>query len=163
MGPQSRSCYWLETSPRHCSLVGVVADRLERRWLLIVCELGQALAIGTIVIAEPPLVPLLALVAIQSLVAHLFQTAARSAVPDLVADEDFERANALVGGGTYGLEGPPPIWRAGDGEWAARPSPALALRKAASRFATAGRDDLSIQKGRWLHRFRPAWDAQRRL
>lgn len=122
MGPQSRSCYWLETSPRHCSLVGVVADRLERRWLLIVCELGQALAIGTIVIAEPPLVPLLALVAIQSLVAHLFQTAARSAVPDLVADEDFERANALVGGGTYGLEGPPPIWRAGDGEWAARPS-----------------------------------------
>ena len=90
-------------------LVGVVADRLERRWLLIVCELGQALAIGTIVIGEPPLVPLLALVAIQSLVANLFQTAARSAVPDLVADEDFERANALVGGGTYGLEALGPL------------------------------------------------------
>lgn len=90
-------------------LVDVVADRLERRWLLIICELGQALAIGTIVIAEPPLVPLLALVAIQSLVVNLFQTAARSAVPDLVADEDFERANALVGGGTYGLEALGPL------------------------------------------------------
>ena len=35
--------------------IGVVADRLERRRLLIICELGQALAIGAFVIAEPPL------------------------------------------------------------------------------------------------------------
>jgi MFS family permease len=90
-------------------LVGVVADRLERRRLLIICELGQALAIGTIVIAKPPLVPLLVLVAIQSVAATMFQAAARSAVPDLVADEDLERANALIGGGTHGLEALGPL------------------------------------------------------
>ena len=90
-------------------LIGVLADRLERRRTLIICELGQALAIGAIVVAEPPLAPLLALVAIQSLLAHLFQAAARSAVPDLVADEDLEHANALIGGGTYGLEALGPL------------------------------------------------------
>lgn len=90
-------------------LLGVVADRLDRRRLLIICELGQSLAIGTIVVAEPPLVPLLALVAIQSVMASLFQAGARSAVPDLVADEDLERANALIGGGTYGLEALGPL------------------------------------------------------
>jgi MFS family permease len=85
-------------------LVGVVADRLERRRLLIICELGQALAAGTIVIAEPPLGPLLVLVALSGLLASLFQAAARSAVPELVADHELEHANALIGGGTYGLE-----------------------------------------------------------
>ena len=90
-------------------LVGVIADRVERRRLLIICELGQAVAIGTIVVVEPPLLALLVLVAIQSLVANLFQATARSAVPDLVADEDLERANALIGGGTHGLEALGPL------------------------------------------------------
>jgi len=89
--------------------IGVIADRLERRRLLIICELGQALAIGIIVIAEPPLAPLLALVALGSVLASLFQAAARSAVPDLVADEDLEHANALIGGGTFGLEALGPL------------------------------------------------------
>lgn len=89
--------------------IGVVADRLERRRLLIICELGQALAIGAFVIAEPPLGVLLVLVAISGLLASLFQAAARSAVPDLVADEDLEHANALIGGGTFGLEALGPL------------------------------------------------------
>lgn len=90
-------------------LIGAFADRLERRRALVICELGQALAIGTIVVVEPPLAPLLALVAIQSLLGHLFQAVARSAVPDLVADEDLERANALIGAGTHGLEALGPL------------------------------------------------------
>jgi MFS family permease len=90
-------------------LIGVVADRLERRRLLIICELGQALAVGTIVIAEPSLGLLLVLVAMQSLLANLFQAAARSAVPDLVADDELEDANALIGGGTHGLEALGPL------------------------------------------------------
>jgi MFS family permease len=89
--------------------IGVVADRLERRRLLIMCELGQALAIGAFVIAEPPLGVLLVLVAIGGVLATLFQAAARSAVPDLVADEDLEHANALIGGGTFGLEALGPL------------------------------------------------------
>lgn len=89
--------------------LGVIADRLERRRLLIICELGQALAIGAFVIAEPPLGVLLVLVAIGGLLATLFQAAARSAVPDLVPDEDLEHANALIGGGTFGLEALGPL------------------------------------------------------
>ena len=89
--------------------IGVVADRLERRRLLIICELGQALAIGAFVIAEPPLGVLLLLVAIGGLLSGLFQASARSAVPDLVADEDLEHANALIGGGTFGLEALGPL------------------------------------------------------
>ncbi len=90
-------------------LIGVLADRLERRGTLVACELGQALAIGVIVVAEPPLVPLFALVAMAALLGHLFQAVAQSTVPDLVADEDLERANALIGGGTHGLEAIGPL------------------------------------------------------
>ncbi len=88
---------------------GVIADRLERRRLLILCELGQGLAIGIIVVAKPPLAVLLMLVAVGSVLSSVFQAAARSAVPDLVADEDLERANALIGGGTHGLEALGPL------------------------------------------------------
>jgi predicted MFS family arabinose efflux permease len=65
--------------------------------------------IRVIVVAEPPLVALLALVAIGASLAHLFQAVARSTVPDLVADEDLERADALIGGGTHGLEALGPL------------------------------------------------------
>ena len=90
-------------------LVGVVADRVEQRRVLVACELGQAVAVGAIVLAEPPLPALLALVAAQSLLASLFQAAARTAVAELVDDADLERANALVGGSTYGLEALGPL------------------------------------------------------
>ena len=93
-------------------LIGALADRLERRRLLIACELGQALTVGIIVIAEPPLTVLLALVAIGGLLASLFQAAARSAVPEMVADHELEHANALIGGGTYGLEALGPLMAA---------------------------------------------------
>jgi MFS family permease len=89
--------------------VGVIADRLERRRLLIICELGQALAMGIIVVAKPNLGLLLTLVALGSVLSSVFQAAARSAVPDLVADEDLEQANASIGGGTHGLEALGPL------------------------------------------------------
>ena len=90
-------------------LIGALADRLERRRALVICELGQAVAVGAIVVTQPPLVILLALVGTQSLLSQLFQAAARSAVPDLVGDEDLEHANALIGGGTHGLEALGPL------------------------------------------------------
>lgn len=52
---------------------------------------------------------LLALVATGSLLSQLFQAAARSAVPDLVGDDDLEHANALIGGGAHGLEALGPL------------------------------------------------------
>jgi MFS family permease len=85
-------------------LLGVVADRAAKRRTMIACELGQALAIGAIVVLRPALAVLLGLVAVQSVLAATFQAASRSAVADLVGDEDLEGANAVLGAGTYGLE-----------------------------------------------------------
>jgi MFS family permease len=85
-------------------LLGVVADRTEQRRTMVACELGQALAIGTIALLGPPLVVLLGLVAAQSVLAATFQAASRSAVAELVDDPELEGANAVLGAGTYGLE-----------------------------------------------------------
>lgn len=90
-------------------LLGVVADRVERRRTMIACELGQALAIGAIVVLRPALVVLLGLVAAQSVLAATFQATARSAVAELVDDADLEGANAVLGAGTYGLEVAGPV------------------------------------------------------
>jgi MFS family permease len=56
---------------------------------------------------------LFALVAVQSLFASAFQAASRSAVVDLVDDDDLEKANALIGAGTHGLEALGPLLAAG--------------------------------------------------
>jgi MFS family permease len=85
-------------------LLGVVADRTSRRRTMIACELGQALAIGTIALLLPALPVLLGLVAAQSVLAAAFQAASRSAVAELVDDAELEGANAVLGAGTYGLE-----------------------------------------------------------
>jgi MFS family permease len=85
-------------------LLGVVADRTSRRRTMIACELGQALAIGTIALLLPALPVLLGLVAAQSVLAATFQAASRSAVAELVDDAELEGANAVLGAGTYGLE-----------------------------------------------------------
>jgi hypothetical protein len=47
---------------------------------------------------------LLGLVAAQSVLAATFQAASRSAVAELVDDAELEGANAVLGGGSYGLE-----------------------------------------------------------
>jgi MFS family permease len=85
-------------------LIGALADRLDRRRVLVACELAQGLIVGAIALTAPPLALLLPLVAARAILAATFQAAARSAVPDLVADEDLEAANALLGFGTHGLE-----------------------------------------------------------
>ena len=85
-------------------LLGVLVDRVERRKTMIVCELGQACAIGAIATLRPSLAGVLALVAIQSVLAATFQAASRGAVAELVDDSDLEAANAVLGAGTYGLE-----------------------------------------------------------
>lgn len=85
-------------------LLGVVADRTSRRRTMIACELGQALAIGTIALLLPALPVLLGLVAAQSVLAAAFQAASRGAVAELVDDAELEGANAVLGAGTYGLE-----------------------------------------------------------
>jgi MFS family permease len=90
-------------------LLGTIADRTEARRTMVACELGQATAVGAIVVLQPPVAAVLGLVAVRSLMASTFQATSRSAVAELVDDADLERANTLLGFGTHGLEAIGPL------------------------------------------------------
>jgi MFS family permease len=89
---------------------GALADRVaSKRRLLVACELSQAVVVAVIALATPPLAVLLPLVTIRNGIGNTFQPAARSAIPDLVEDDELDRANALLGFGTFGLDAVGPI------------------------------------------------------
>lgn len=90
-------------------LAGAVSDRWDRRTVMVSCELTQGALVAVIALTLPSLPVLLALVALQSCVATVFQPASRSAVQALVADADLERANAAIGFGTNGMDGFAPL------------------------------------------------------
>lgn len=75
-------------------LAGVVADRVDRKWLMISCDLLQAAIFTAIAWWLPPLGPLLGLVVVTSLLGTTFGPAGQSAVPGLVPSEDLVEANA---------------------------------------------------------------------
>jgi MFS family permease len=83
---------------------GTLSDRLDRKRLMIGCELSQGAIITAIALVGMPLPMILGLVAFRSLLASLFQPASRSAVTALVANRDLENANAALGFGTHGFE-----------------------------------------------------------
>jgi MFS family permease len=87
-----------------CPFSGTLSDRLDRKRLMICSELGQGAIVGTIALVSMPLAPLLALVALRSTLAGIFQPASRSAVTTLVPANRLESANAALGFGTYGFE-----------------------------------------------------------
>jgi MFS family permease len=90
-------------------VAGAVSDRWDRRAIMVSCELIQGVVIAVVALTLPPLPLLLALVAVQSCVAAVFQPASRSAVPSLVRDADLERANAAIGFGTNGMDSAGPL------------------------------------------------------
>jgi MFS family permease len=94
-------------------LLGAIADRTHARRTMIVCELGQAVAVGAIVVFQPPTAIVLVLVAARSLLAGTFQATSRSLVAELVEDAELERANTVLGFGTHGLEAIGPLVAAG--------------------------------------------------
>ena len=83
------------------SLLGPVAgslvDRVDRRALMIGCELGQGAVYLVIAVAMPGYAPLLALVAVASVLARFVAPAASSAVPALVPVGELVGANAWLG------------------------------------------------------------------
>jgi MFS family permease len=85
-------------------LAGTVADRFDRRRVMVGCELAQAALVAAIALWLPSLPLLLVLVGLRALAGQVFQPASRAAVPAVVADRDLERANAAVGFGTNGGE-----------------------------------------------------------
>jgi MFS family permease len=85
-------------------LAGTVADRLDRRRVLVGCELLQGALVAGIALWLPSLPALLVLVGLRAVAGQVFQPASRAAVPALVPAADLERANAAVGVATNGGE-----------------------------------------------------------
>lgn len=89
-----------QTLPRILGpIAGAIADQVDHRRLMLGCELGQGVLIGTIALTIPPFPVVLGLVASAALLSTLFQPAGRSTVPVLVATEDVPAANALLSSG----------------------------------------------------------------
>jgi MFS family permease len=85
-------------------LAGTLADRLDRRRVMVGCELVQGSLVVVTALWLPPLPLLLVLVGLRALAGQVFQPASRAAVPAVVPGRDLERANAAVGVATNGGE-----------------------------------------------------------
>ena len=85
-------------------LTGTVADRLDRRRVLVACELVQGALVVVIALWLPSLPLLCVLVGLRAVAGQVFQPASRAAVPAVVPERDLERANAAVGVATNGGE-----------------------------------------------------------
>jgi MFS family permease len=76
---------------------GAIADRRERRSLMIFCQLAQAALFTVIVVWLPPYAALLPLIAAASTFGTVVAAAGPSSLPRLVATEEILPANALLG------------------------------------------------------------------
>ena len=85
-------------------LAGTLADRLDRRRVMVGCELVQGSLVVVTALWLPPLPLLLVLVGLRALAGQVFQPASRAAVPAVVPERDLEQANAAVGVATNGGE-----------------------------------------------------------
>jgi MFS family permease len=83
---------------------GALADRVEMRRLMISCELLQAVAVVVMAVSLRRLGIVFGLVVARSILAATIEPAARSGVSRIVADDDLETANAVLGFGTFGFE-----------------------------------------------------------
>jgi MFS family permease len=90
-------------------LAGAVADRFDRRRVLLTSEVVQAVAVSIIALTLPALPVLLGLVAVRAVAFQVLQPASRAAVPMLVADQHLERANSALGFGANGTEAIGPL------------------------------------------------------
>ncbi len=82
-------------------VAGLVADRVERRALVIACDLGRALALGTVAALGllgrvPPLWLLTVVVVVLGTGQLFFGVAFRAWLPDLTQDERLGQANAAL-------------------------------------------------------------------
>ena len=78
-------------------VAGSLADRVDRRRLMLICELGQGVVYLAIAVFLPGYAVLLALVAVANVLARCFAPAASSAIPSLVPGEELVGANAWLG------------------------------------------------------------------
>jgi MFS family permease len=81
---------------------GVIADRFERRRLIISCQLGQAAIFAVVTVWLPPYAALLALIVLASLLGTLLRSTTQVVVHATVPDEQLQPANALLGVALWG-------------------------------------------------------------
>lgn len=78
-------------------LAGALADRVDHRKLMILCDLGQVCLFLLIATTLPSLPILILMVAGVAVLETIFRPAGRSAVPAFVASSDLMTANAWLG------------------------------------------------------------------
>jgi MFS family permease len=78
-------------------LVGVLADRLDRRAVLVICDLIRAVLVLGVIFAQNLLV-IYALVFLMGAARTLFNPTIRAAFPSVVGNGDLTRANSLISG-----------------------------------------------------------------
>jgi MFS family permease len=78
-------------------VAGSLADRVDRRRLMLGCELGQGVVYLAIAVFLPGYAALVALVAVANVLGRTFAPAASSSVPSLVPGEELVGANAWLG------------------------------------------------------------------
>ena len=78
-------------------VAGTLADAIDGRTMMIVCDVGQTMVYGVIAIWLPPLPILLALVAVASILEAAFNPASRAAVTSIVERDALPSANAWLG------------------------------------------------------------------
>jgi MFS family permease len=83
---------------------GTIVDRTDQRTVLRACEAVRAVVVLTIAVLLPPLAILVALVAVNAVLATVLRPAGRSAIPALVGPDELGAANgALATGANVGL------------------------------------------------------------
>src|ERR671933_2232160 len=78
-------------------LAGVLADRLDRRLVLVACDLARTVLVLGLVFARD-LATIYVLVFLMGLARTIFNPTIRAAFPSVVGEGDLTRANALIGG-----------------------------------------------------------------
>jgi len=78
---------------------GVLSDRFERRWTMIIADAGRAIAVAALAAvslnAQGELIAIVALVAFNGVAGALFGPAESALLPEIVPGDDLGRANSL--------------------------------------------------------------------
>jgi MFS family permease len=77
-------------------LTGAIADRVELRRAMVLCDLGQA-ACFAVLTTLPPFGPILALAALTTLLQTIYGPARTAALPALIEKDELLAANATLG------------------------------------------------------------------
>jgi MFS family permease len=97
-GPAVGALLLAQTIPRILGPVaGALADRIDRRQIMIVCDLARAAIFMFLAIELPSLPVLLAVVFFVALLDTAFTPASRSALPAFVPTDRLQEANAWMG------------------------------------------------------------------